>query len=167
MASWTAQELSTFLDATSEHHLFSALLLAASTGMRRGEVLGLRWQDIDFANSRLAVRQTVITVNYEVLMSTPKTGKGRRSIALDSRTLSALKEQRKRQLEERMSVGSYDDQGLVFARPDGGPLHPDFFSQSFDRFVAKSKLPRIRLHDLRHTHATLCSTGWSSSQGGL
>jgi integrase len=54
-----------------------------------------------------------------------------------------------------MSVGSYKDQGLVFARPDGGPLHPDFFSQSFDRLVAKTKLPRIRLHDLRHTNATL------------
>jgi integrase len=155
MASWTAQELSTFLDATSDHHLFAAWLLAASTGMRRGEVLGLRWQDIDFNNSRLGVRQTVITVNYEVLLSTPKTVKGRRSIALDSRTLATLKEHRKRQLEERMSVGIYHDKGLVFARPDGGPIHPDFFSQSFDRLVAKTKLPRIRLHDLRHTHATL------------
>jgi integrase len=54
-----------------------------------------------------------------------------------------------------MSVGSYTDQGLVFARPDGGPIHPDFFSQSFDRLIAGTKLPRIRLHDLRHTHATL------------
>jgi integrase len=94
-------------------------------------------------------------VNYEVLMSTPKTTKGRRSIALDCRTLAAPKEHRKNQLEERLSVGSYKDQGLVFARPDGGPVHPDFFSQSFDRLVAKTELPRIRLHDLRHTHATL------------
>lgn len=70
--------------------------------------------------------------------------------------MAVLREWRKRQLEERLLLGaSREDHGLVFARPEGTPLHPDFFSQSFERLVAKSGLPAIRLHDLRHTHATL------------
>lgn len=153
---WSAEEVQTFLRGLSEHRLAAAFTLAATTGMRRGEVLGLRWSDIDFASHRLAVRQTVLTINYQVSLGTPKTARGRRSIALDPTTLAALQAHRQRQTEEKGAVGTgYQDQDLVFAREDGTPLHPDYFSQLFDRTVARLGLPRIRLHDLRHTHATL------------
>ena len=156
LTTWSGEEVGTFLKAMEEHRLYAAYLLAASTGMRRGEVLGLRWIDIDFKARRLAVRQTVTAVNYRVEIGTPKTARGRRSIALDSTTVKALQEQLKRQLAERAKVAEgFTDRGLVFCKPDGSPIHPDYMSQTFDRTVARLGLRRIRLHDLRHTHATL------------
>jgi integrase len=156
MKTWTAEELRTFLKALADSRLEAAYTLAATTGMRRGEVLGLRWQDIDFDRKRLAVRQTVLCVNYQIIFGTPKTAKGRRSITLDVVTLAALQAHRRRQIAEKGELGSaYLDNDLVFAKLNGSPLNPDYFSQYFDRTVARLALPRIRLHDLRHTHATL------------
>lgn len=156
MRTWTAEEVRAFLLALESHRIGAAFFLAATTGMRRGEVLGLRWRDVDVANRRLAVRQTVLTINYRVTLGTPKTDRGRRSIALDGATLGALHGHRKAQAEERRVVGlAYQDNDLVFAREDGTPIHPDYFSQLFERTVKRLGLPRIRLHDLRHTHATL------------
>lgn len=88
--------------------------------------------------------------------STPKTAKGRRLIALDLATVAALRAHRKAQLEERLAWGGrYEDNGLVFAWENGKPIHPDRLSQQFDRYIEKLGLPDIRLHDLRHTYATL------------
>ncbi|MPZ68810.1 MAG: tyrosine-type recombinase/integrase [Actinobacteria bacterium] len=157
MMTWTPQQARSFLQALSDDRLYAAWLLALSTGMRRGEILGLRWSDTDLETGKLAIRQTLITVNYEIQFSTPKTSRGRRSIALDKTTANVLRAHRKAQLEERMAIGAtrYIDNDLVFCRLDGSPMHPDLFSQTFDRAVAKSGLPRIRLHDLRHTYATI------------
>jgi integrase len=153
---WDAIELRQFLDDLAGHRLMPAYYLAANTGMRRGEVLGLRWNDVDLEKARLSVRQAVISVAYDVQIADVKTGSSRRTIDLDPRTVSVLREWRKRQLEERLLLGElHQDHGLTFSRPEGSPLHPDFFSQSFERLVARSGLPAIRLHDLRHTHATL------------
>lgn len=114
------------------------------------------WQDIELDAGTLAVRQTLLTVDYAIQFGTPKTARGRRQIALDKGTLGVLRSWKKRQAEERLAIGAvYQDNGLVFTKVDGSPLHPDYVSQTFDRTVAKSGLPRIRLHDLRHTHATL------------
>src|SRR5262249_55798291 len=123
-----------------------------------GEVLGVRWRDIDFdaLPPRLSVRQTVLSINYQLSFGTPKTKRGRRSLALDPTTVRTLKEHRVRQDQERSLVGDgYQGHDLIFARPDGTPVHPDYFSQAFDRAVVRIGLPKIRLHDLRHTHATL------------
>lgn len=156
MKTWTAEQLRAFLDYASDHDYHPAFYLSANTGMRRGEILGLRWGDIDFEANRLSVRQTVITVDYEIRVGGPKTERGRRSIALDSKTVAVLKAHAKRQKKDRLALAEhYQDHDLVFPRADGRPLHPDLFSQMFDRAVASSGLPRVRLHDLRHTHATL------------
>ena len=153
---WTPDQVRTFLSEMHSHRLYAAYLLAVTTGMRRGEVLGLRWVDLDFDRRRASIRQTVISVAYEVQLSAPKTSKGRRSVALDDNTLAALASHRRSQVEERLALGvSREDADLVFAREDGQPIHPDLFSQIFDRAVARLDVPRIRLHDLRHTHATL------------
>lgn len=153
---WTAEQLRAFLDQIRDSRSFAALFVTAHTGMRRGEILGLRWCDVDFDASRLSVRQALISVAYEKQLSDVKTGSGRRTIDLDERTLSVLRQWRKSQAEERLALGGrYHDGDLVFCRPDGDPIHPDLFSQTFDRAVAKSGLPEITLHDLRHTHATL------------
>lgn len=156
MATWTAEQVRAFIAHTGEHRLYAAFLLLATTGMRRGEALGLRWDDLDLVAGRASVVQTVIVVNHKVMVGSPKTAAGRRTVALDPGTVSALREHRRRQLAERMLMGAgFTDQGLVFCRPDGAPLHPERFSRTFTEQAANAGLPPIRLHDLRHTWATL------------
>lgn len=153
---WAADELRAFLDSIRDTRLYPAFHLSAHTGMRRGEILGLRWSDVDLDGARLSVRQALISVAYEMQISDVKTGYGRRVIDLDEGTVAVIRRWRKAQSEERLAVGgSYQDSGLVVCRPDGAWLHPDLFSQTFDRAVARSGLSEITLHDLRHTHATL------------
>lgn len=157
MKTWTAAELRGFLDHVQADRLHAAWTLAATTGMRRGEVLGLRWTDLDLDRARLSVRQTLIAVRYELSFSTPKTKKSTRNVALDSTTVATLKTHRVAQLEERLAfgLGSPTGDGLVFTQPNGEPVHPDRFSGWFQQHIRAAGLPRIRLHDLRHTHATL------------
>ncbi len=156
MRTWTAEEVRTFLEGLREHRIHAAYVLSATTGMRRGEVLGLRWRDIDFAGRRLSIQQTLMSVNYELHFGRPKTERSRRSIALDGFTIAVLHAHRHKQADDRLSVSDgFVDRDLAFARPDGGPIHPDYYSQTFNRTVKRLGLPRIRLHDLRHTHATL------------
>lgn len=156
MQVWTSTQLQSFLSSIRPHRLAPAYVLAAHTGMRRGEVLGLRWRDVDVSNGRISVRQSLIAVAYEMRISDVKTGTARRTVDIDAPVIGQLQAWRKRQAEERLLVGpAYEDQGLVFARPDGRPIHPESFSRTFDRVLARSDLPVIRLHDLRHTHASL------------
>lgn len=162
MQVWTADELSTFLQGVADDRLSGAWWLLATTGMRRGEALGLRWSDIDLDAGQLAIRRTLITTDVQrkgepgMDWGTPKTKKGRRSVALDPATVAALKVHRKRQLEERLALGTgYADQDLVVCKVDGSPIHPKTVSYYFGQHVKRLGLPKIRLHDLRHTHATL------------
>lgn len=125
------------------------------TGMRRGEILGLRWSDVDLEGARISVRHAIVTVAYAVLESTPKSHQAR-VIDLDPETAGMLREHRRRQQVERDQWGSdYSNNDLVVAKENGEPLHPQSFSQAFERLVKRAGLRRIRLHDLRHTHATI------------
>ena len=151
---WDADQLATFLDAIAAHRLYAAFHLSAHTGMRRGEVLGLPWGDVDLQVGRLSVRQALVSVAYEVELSDVKTGSGRRTIDLDPGTVDVLKLWRIQRSEECSGREPSDDD-LVFTKQDGALVHPDSFSQTFDRKVAKLAVPGISLHDLRHTHATL------------
>ncbi len=152
---WTPDQLRSFLASVADTRLETAWHVAAMTGMRRGEVLGLRWADVDLDAARLTVRHTIISVAYEIQESTPKTHQAR-VIDLDLGTVDQLRAHHHRQQAERGEWGSgHQDSNLVFCREDGTPLHPDTFSQSFERAIAKTDLARIRLHDLRHTHATI------------
>jgi integrase len=156
LQTWTADELRRFLNSVDGERLVAMWRLAALTGLRRGEVLGLRWADLDLDNGWLAVRQTLVVVNNHIQVSQPKTARGRRRIALDPATCSALRQHRRAQVAERLGAGpSWSDTGLVFTHQDGRPLHPEYVRRLFDRHLQRIGLPRIRLHDLRHTHATL------------
>lgn len=156
MQTWAPQQLRAFFDGIAQHRLAAAYVLKATTGMRRGEILGLRWRDVNIAGRRATIAHTILTVGYQITEGSPKTARGRRTIALDVETVRILVAHRARQRQEKSLLGgAYDDNDLVFARPDGRAIHPDYFSQTFDRTVKRLKLPRIRLHDLRHTHATL------------
>ena len=157
MKTWSPEQLRAFLEASREQasRLHGAFVLAATTGMRRGEVLGLRWQDVDLEAGRLAVVQSLVMVGTRPELSTPKTDRSVRSIPLAPATVTALHEHRKRQAAERLAAGpAWHDHGLVFAREDGSPLRPDHFAAVFGRIAARAGLPRIRFHDLRHSFAT-------------
>ncbi len=111
---------------------------------------------VDLDAARLPASQTLVTVDRAVSFSTPKTRAGRRSIALDDETVRALREHRTRQVQERLALGGYEKgYDPVFCEPDRKPLYPGQVSKRFDRLVRASGVPRIRFHDLRHTHATL------------
>ncbi len=157
MRTWSAEQLRTFLESDSVRNdrLFAAYRLAATTGMRRGEVLGLRWRDVDLQTSRVSVVQTLISVDAEARFSEPKTAKSRRSVPLDSETVTALREHRDRQELERLTLGMPPESELVFTQPTGEPVQPRWFTKAFERQAKKAGLPKIRLHDLRHTWATL------------
>lgn len=161
MAWWKPAELKAFLDFTAAERLGPLFRVAAMTGMRRGEVCGLRWVDVDLDAGRLEVRQQLLAVRGdrgtergEIQFSErTKTDHGRRSIDLDVATVTVLKAQRARQSAERLAIGAgYRDHDLVFAEVDGTPLDPESVACTFNRRVARSGLPRIRFHDLRHTH---------------
>jgi len=156
MRTWDAKQLKAFLDSTNDDRLAPLWRVLALTGMRRGEVCGLKWEDVDLEGSRLSVRRALIPHEGTVISSEPKTARGRRQIALDAVTIEAFKAQAQRQLADRENAEVvWSETGYVFTRDDGEPLHPQSVSRSFERALAAAKLPRIRLHDLRHTHATL------------
>ena len=156
MRTWTAEQLRAFLAFTKDDELYSLWHTLAMTGTRRGEGLGLRWEDVDFETARLAVRRALIPSGRDVVVSEPKTARGRRSIALDPETVAVLKAQAARQLEHQADwQEGWCDSGYVFTAEDGQYLNPEAVTRWFRQAVRKSMLPKIRLHDLRHTHATL------------
>lgn len=156
MSVWSPEQLRTFLDSVRSDRLYAAWLLAATTGMRRGELLGLRWIDVDLEACIVSINQIRTVARYEVLTLTPKTDKGKRTIALDPTTVHALRSYRVAQLEEKLLLGpGYGNAGdLVFTNADGSAIHPERFSSWFRQLRRKSGLPTIRLHDIRHSYVT-------------
>lgn len=155
VGSWEPTELAEFLDSVRGSRLEAVWRLAAMTGMRRGEILGLRWADVDLEAASLSVRHAVVAVAYEVIESTPKSHNAR-VIDLDTETVDLLRAHKRRQQEERVEWGvDYKEHDLLASWENGSPIHPHSFSQSFERLVRRAGIRKIRLHDLRHTHATL------------
>lgn len=156
MRCWDAEQVRTFLGVVEGDSLYALWALEVSRGLRRGELLGLRWEDVDLNAGQLSVRQTPIQVGYDVQLSTPKTAKGTRTIPLDDHVVAALRKLRLRQQEDRLSWGpGWHDSGLVFTRENGEFVHPDSLTQMFRRHASRARLPKIRFHDLRHTAITL------------
>ncbi len=151
---WTAPELRLFLREAAGHRLFAAFWLLANTGLRRSELLGLQWDDIDLDHATLSINRGLVSVGYELHESRGKTPNSRRSIDLDPTTVSVLSAWKTWQAAERGSVG-IEPTGWVFADVDGNPIHPDSISQTFERITNRAGVRRIRLHDVRHTHGTL------------
>jgi len=130
---------------------------AVATGLRLGELTGLRWRDIDLANGVLSVRQTCQWLSREgFLYRQPKSHRSARPVALSPSTADRLRRHRRAQLEERLSVGpAYLDSDLVFADPVGGPCHPSTLRKAWLGITARAGVSGLRFHDLRHAHASL------------
>jgi integrase len=132
-------------------------VLAITTGLRRGELLGLKWDDVDLERGTLRVGRSLVREGGRHTVGETKTRRGRRQVNLTPRTVNALKAHRKRQLEEKMRlVGTYEDRGLIFSTTIGTPVNPEnLVNRSFKPLLKKAGLPEIRFHNLRHTCATL------------
>ena len=150
--SWTARELHQFLTAASSQRLYPALHLAAHTGMRRGEVVGLKWSDLDIARSRLSISRSIQNVEGKPVEFGVKTRTSRRTVELDHHTRDTLVNWCRRLQREHLPRSADD---WMFCNTHGRFLNPESITQLFDRIVQRSDLPRIRFHDLRHTHASL------------
>jgi integrase len=154
--SWTAEQVGAFLTSARSNRLYPAFLTTATTGLRRSELLGLRWADIDLDAGSLKVRQVVTLDKYEPFLAEPKTARSRRVLALDGGTVTALRARRQAQREERVAAGpAWQQTELVFAKADGAILHPQTLSGAFERAAKKAGLPPIGIHGLRHSHASL------------
>ena len=159
LTTWTADDVRTFLASVTDDRLSALYRCLITTGMRRGEALGLRWSSTNLDAGRVLVERSLVVVNDVVGWSAPKTPRSRRAVSLDSETVVAIRAHRKRQLEERVLAGdAWEDEDLVFCDGLGGPLHPDRFTRTFQSAARRAGVPRIRLHDLRHTWATLALT---------
>lgn len=150
-------QMLTALKSWGDPLLYSVAMVAVTTGMRRGEILALRWSDVDLQARALTVRRSLSgsLTGKGPQFTEPKTSKSRRTIALPDQAIAELKAHRSRQRAQRLLLGSgYRDEGLVFAEPDGGLFNPDKISVRWHAFSRENKI-NARFHDLRHTHATL------------
>lgn len=151
----TATETRSLLEAARGGVYEVPLLLAATTGLRRGEVLGLRWSAIELDAGVARVVSTLQKVGGEVRFVAPKTDRSRRTVSLPPSAVQVLRRHRKEQAERRLLLGAaWRDLDLVVDRGDGEHLDPDTFSHGFGRLATSVGLPKARLHDLRHAFAT-------------
>ena len=151
------EEVQRLLRAAEDTPYGALVSLAVMTGLRQGELLGLRWQDVDLRADILYVRQTAQRLPGEgITFRPPKTHRSARPVALSPVTIEVLREHRRRQLEQRLLVGAvYEDYGLVFATPLGTPIDSGNLRKAWQRIVKAAGLDHVRFHDLRHAHATL------------
>jgi integrase len=152
---WTPPELSAFLRSIEGNRNEALFRLLAMTGMRRSEAVGLRWSDVDLRAGALTVAQAATVVDGEEVVDVPKTRRSRRTIDLDPDTVALLELHQREQRELLLRLGATAPIGdRVFTNEIGDPIRPSSVGQAFGRLVASADVPRIRLHDLRHTHAS-------------
>ena len=139
------EQFQSFLREARESGVFELYYLELATGLRRGELLGLKWEDIDLERGDLRVRRQISRINGEVVEAPLKTKNAYRTLPLAEDTVSVL-------LEQKKKVGSSP---WVFPSPNGGPISPDSVLHMLHRVLKRAGLPKVRFHDLRHTFATL------------
>lgn len=157
----TAQEAGRLFEAVREFRggrYYALFVLAVSTGMRQGELLALRWGDVDLDKGELVVEQTVQYIEGKWVYGTPKSGKSR-SIKLPDGAVTALKEHRRRQLEARVKIKEWENPELVFTGPTGSVIRRPVLQRDFERLLDNLGLPKITFHELRHSAATLLLEG--------
>lgn len=157
MQTWDEDDITHFLESAENSPYYTLFYTALFTGMRRSELLALRWQDIDFIFSQVYVSRSLhVLRDGKVVFGSPKTASGRRTVALPPSTVLLLKEQKEKQALERTILGIQPrDDDLVFSHLEGKPLLPNTVTHAWIRLVKQTGLKSIRLHDARHTHASL------------
>ncbi|WP_309504993.1 site-specific integrase [Streptomyces sp. KM273126] len=154
----TAKEGCQLLAAARDNRLWTAYELAVRIGLRRGELLGLRWSDVDLPEGVLTVRQALQRVGGELLIVAPKTQRSARRVALPPECVTALCAQRAQQIADRKAAGANwkgTAHGLVFTTKNGTPIEPRNLNRSFEALCVRAGVRKVRFHDLRHTCASL------------
>jgi len=161
MATLSFADVPRFLDAAQKTPYYVLFYTALYTGMRRGELLGLRWCDIDLGKASISVVQTLYRLSTgEFVIKEPKSPHSRRLVALSPSVTELLRRHHTEQETQKILLGkTFANQDLVFAHLDGSPLDPSTVTHAFGKLIKKTGLPHIRFHDLRHTHATLMLKG--------
>ncbi len=153
---WTPVEVVRFLEAAQDHRLYALFYCMITLGLRRGETLGLRWKDVDLEAGTLRVEQALVMVGSKPTFSKPKTLNSTRSIHLPSDVVVVLRGWKALQSRERADLdGAWQDTGLVFTSELGTLYRPDNLRRTFRDLCAKAKVSTIRVHDLRHSYASL------------
>lgn len=156
MVTVTAEQISQLLQAAQGTVFYAPVALAATTGMRRGEILALRWEDVDFERSAIRISRSLGQTKAGIFFKEPKTPESRRTIAVSRYTLNILEKHKEDQRSEKSAMGTaYQDQGLVCAMPDGSPISPQYVSDNFRWVVKRAGLPHMTFHGLRHSQATI------------
>jgi len=151
------EQVKAIFAAVEGHRLGAFWILALATGLRRGELLGLRWEDVDFENRQLHVRAQLVRdrLTCEVVRRELKTRNAQRAIAIEEGVVQLLREHRRKQDREReLEARRWKESGYVFTAINGGPLDPDNILRSFLVLIQKAGLPRMTIHDLRHAHSS-------------
>ncbi len=157
MRVWDEKQVQCFLEKAKASPYYRLYLAAITTGMRQGELLGLRWSDVDLSRSVARIQQTFYRLAGKMIWKEPKTKKSRRSIDLSPVLVEELLSLREDQNDHRRLFGDqYEEHDLIFCQVNGKPLHAhNVVRRDFCKVIGAAKLPRIRFHDLRHCHATL------------
>jgi integrase len=154
MQTYDLRQTAALIEAVRGKRIFAATILAVLCGLRRGEIAALRWRNVDLAGGQLSVVQSAEQTKAGVRYKEPKSGRAR-TVALSATVVAELKAHRIEQAQELLKAGKrLSDDDFVVTQADGSPLRPHSLGQEWVRFLAKSTLPRIRFHDLRHAHAT-------------
>lgn len=154
------EEIKLLLETTSDDSMMYAIIfLSLHTGMRRGEVVGLKWNDIDFKKHIITVRQQAKiepTAEERLILGCLKTKASYRTIPIENSLIEILKKHKAKQAEEKLALGkAYSDKGLVFAQPDGSIITPNTIGTRFSRIMKKTAIPKRTFHQLRHTFASV------------
>jgi integrase len=153
---WEPEQVGTFLDVAAQHRLGALFELAMLTGMRRGELIGMRWSDVDLARRQLSIRNNRVQAGNRIVENAPKTKSGRRVLDLDDRTIGALLGWKASQeAQEALWGDAWQATGYVFTYENGEPLRPQYVSRLFDKLRVKADLPKITFHGQRHENASL------------
>ncbi len=156
MKFWVPREVRTFLKSIEDHRFEALFNTYLSIGLRRGEALALKWQDLDLNKGTLTVRSTLSRRGGGIIVNAPKTATSAREILLPRSLVQMLRAHRVRQLENKFRAGEdWKNKGYVFTTFAGNSIEPRIVNRTLDTLIAKSCVPRIRVHDLRHTAATL------------
>jgi len=151
---WGEEQAAAFLESARSHRLFAVFWLAIATGMRRGEVLGLSWRDVDLERGRISISRSLVPVHGRPVLQEPKSPTSIRAVAISPETVAVMREHHARQKEEQEFLG-LPDSPFVFTSVNGNPVDPRGIHRVLDKLVIAAGVPRIRFHDLRHTCATL------------
>ena len=148
------QMIHTLLDTASGTDMYLPVLLGVTVGLRRGEMLALRWDDIDFKTNTIKVRSNMVNGENGIIIKAPKSEAGIRDIKVGDEVMAELKKARLKYMEDALTSTIFQNLNFVIRQEDGSPLHPDSMTRKWSRFLKDNNLPHIRLHDLRHSNAT-------------